>query len=299
MQRNAITSIKDWISSFEHNRNTGVKYEIKTGIIILLSSKLDTVDNVPEEYKNININSNINSNIKGIVNLTQIDDIGGTGDIGIINDIGETQYYSVTQWTKYLNKCIHNPSPTKMYGLNKVDVTSAKINKESYEMALQYRKKNKGDVPNKKWKRVMNCPGAKNMCNYSSNIGSASWNNFSKDDRLKKLHTILDLKSKTETNTDGIIYYNNTKNRIEYIYKWTLKIDLNNYLYTTNDGIYIYHYETGKDYKNDWIIRTQAKYNNGIIEGISSKLLTIGNPLSSWNSVANINKIFNMVAIEI
>ena len=71
---------------------------------------------------------------------------------------------------------------------------------------------------------------------------------------------------------------------------------------TYSDGIYIYH-----GTPDNYILKTQAKYNNGIIEGMSSKV----NPdqwvikkstsyLSSWDVVAeDLTKIFKMTTITL
>jgi hypothetical protein len=103
-----------------------------------------------------------------------------------------------------------------------------------------------------------------------------------------------------ETNCTGIIYFNDKTNCIESIYNWKLNIDLNNYLNSINDGIWVYHF--GDNYKNDFIIRTQVKFNDGIIQGLNDKnkwKITVGSPVGSWNCVAEIQKIFNLTHIYV
>ena len=297
-----ITTICDWISSFADNKNPGTPDEICVGISILLDSGLVSYEQLPEEYKNIKEYKKY-SNVKGIINLTQNDKIGGTGDIGIVFDDNSIKYYSVTQWKKKLTKCICNPSGQR-YGISKTDETEKK-NDEAYELALKYRKDNKGEIPNKKWKRVTGCPGAKLMAEFLAEKASESWNKKSEQEKKDTLSEFIDLgKDKqniVNTNADGIIYWDTKKNIISAIYKWTLNINLDDYLTTFNDGIYICH-----GTPDNIILKTQAKYNNGIIEGMPSKLppelwepKKSNNYISSWDCVApDLNKIFKMEKLE-
>ena len=295
-----ITKITDWIQTFAGNKNPGTPYEICVGISILLDAGLASREELPEEYKNIKEYKKY-TNIKGIINLTQKDNIGGTGDIGIIFDDDSIKYYSVTQWKKKLAKCICNPTG-KHYDISRTDETE-KINDEAYELALKYRKDNKGEIPNKKWKRIGGgkCPGAKLMCEYLAKKASESWNKKSGQERKEILFKFIDTAKEKQnvisTNADGIIYWDTKKNIIAGIYKWTLNINLDDYLTTFNDGIYICH-----GTPENIILKTQAKYNNGIIEGMSSKIShenwspkKSSNYISSWDCVVpDLNKIFKM-----
>ena len=297
-QMPVIRTGKNWLDSFIGNKNTGINEEINTGISILLSAGLANHDELPDEYKLIKPKL-YNSNISGIINLTQFDNVGGTADIGIKYNDGTTKYYSVTQWKKQLSKCICNPSATKWYRLKKTDDYD-NMNQVAYDMAVDYRVKQFGVNPNKKWKATPNCPGAKLMAEYLSDKASTSWNNMTVEEKINSMKNFLDIDARLNTNADGIIYWNNKLNHIEHVYKWKLNIKIEDYLDTYNNGIYIYH---GKP--DNYILKTQAKYNNGIIEGMSSKLTpdewTIkksSNYLSSWDVVApDLNKIFKMEAI--
>lgn len=300
IEEEVITNYKDWISSFGTNNNTGVQEEIKTGIAILIGAQLITNNELPEKYKNIK-NNGIYENIKGIINLSQLDNIGGTGDIGIKYNDESIYYFSVTQWKNQIAKCIRNPSAKSCYNLNK-SPDLEDMNNNAYTLAVNYRKEHFGSIPNKKWKRIPKCPGSKMMCGHLSKKASDSWNNMEKEKRLLNLIKILDLDDKLTPNANGIIYWNNTTNSIEHIYSWKLNIDLEEYLDTFSEGIYIYH---GK--VNDIILKTQAKYNNGIIEGMVSKIpeeewkiKKSKNYLSSWDTVApSLNKIFTMNELKL
>ncbi len=300
--KGSITTIPEWLHSFKGN-NTGVNEEKKIGIAILLGSGLDNYDNLPCEYKDVISLPQLPqiSGISGVINLTQSDNIGGTGDIGIVYNSEETLYFSVTQWNGKPAKCIFNPSASAWYNLHKT-VETKKINDEAYNLAIKYRSENFGGIPNKQWKRVPKCPGAKMMAENLAKMASISWNDMDKAKKIKNLHRFLDIDAKLIPNAAGIIYWNNKKNRIERIYKWELNIKIEDYLDTYSDGIYIYH---GKP--DNYILRTQAKYNNGIIEGMASKV----NPdqwvikkstsyLSSWDVVAeDLTKIFKMTTITL
>ena len=177
-----------------------------------------------------------------------------------------------------------------------------KKNDESYELAVKYRQEIKGQIPNEKWKRVQDCPGSKFMAEFLAKEGSNSWMKMTKSERKETLLKFIDVGKKKNdiinTNADGIIYWNSKKNLIAKIYNWSLKnINLDDYLTTFNDGIYICHGTPG-----DVILKTQVKYNNGIIEGMPSEIppekwnpTKSKNYISSWNCVApDLNKIFNL-----
>lgn len=288
-----------WLESYQGNNNTGNEYEICTGLSILLGAGLTTKEELPEIYKEI---QQIKSNkVKGLINLTQKDNIGGTSDIGIVFKNNKIKYYSITQWKGQMKKCIFNPSGSKYYGLLK-NSESENNNDHAFKIAIDHRKNCYGVIPNKKWKRTPSCPGCKYMCEYMALDGSKSWMAMDIDSRKEKLTKMLDLNGNRSTNANGIIYWNKKKNRIENIYKWELKINLDDYLNTYNEGIYIYHGIPG-----DTILKTQCKYNNGIIEGMSSKINPENwnpqkskNYLSSWDSVAqDLSKIFKMEKVNL
>jgi hypothetical protein len=292
-----IKSITYWLNSFNNNNNTGVNEEKKTGIELLLRSGLDTYENVPDEYKDIRSEPPIHG-ILGIINLTQSDNIGGTADIGIKYD-NRIDYFSVTQWKGKNAKCMCNPSATKWYNVPKTPELE-QINDKAYNLACEYRKTHKGEIPNKKWKRRGECPGAKLMATELAEVASTQWNNMDIEDKKKSLTHFLDINSKLKTNATGIIYWDNKTNCIKHVYNWKLNINIEDYLDSYNDGIYIYH-----GTPDNYILKTQAKYTNGIIEGMSSKqepeqwiLKKSTKYLTSWNTVVpDLTKIFEIKCI--
>ena len=299
-----ITSISEWLDSFKGNNNTGINEEKKTGIAILLRSGLDNINNLPSEYKDVISLPKING-ISGLINVTQSDNTGGTGDMGIVYNNGETQYFSVTQWKgqyyKKKTKCICNPSAIEWYKLERNDEIE-QMNEIAFQKAINYRKERFGPIPSAKWKRTPKCPGGKLMAEFLSKKASELWNtNMKREDKINSIKHFLDLDEKLTPNAEGIIYWDNKSNSIKGTYKWELKIKIEDYLDSFSDGNYIYH---GKS--DDFILKTQAKYNNGIIEGMSSKHPpTIWKPrkssnyLTSWNTVADLEKIFKMTTITL
>ena len=108
---------------------------------------------------------------------------------------------------------------------------------------------------------------------------------MTKEDKEKSLRKFLDLDNRLTPNANGIIYWNKNKNCIEKIYKWELNINIEDYLDSYSDGIYIYH-----GTEDNYILKTQTKYNNGIIEGMSKNenpeewdLKKSKSYMSSWN----------------
>lgn len=271
--------------SYKDNRNTGVGYE-KGAALDLLNKE----------------------SVICVFNYTQDDNMCGTADIGVLFKDNTILNFSITEGTittrtKKLTKCIRNPSALRTYGIeNSSEII--KKSEECYNLALEHRKKHKGEVPNRRWKRVKDCPGAPAMCNYLAIMSSESWNNKDPEIKKQELLKILDLNYDARTNSDGIIYYSKKEKKITAIYKWNILQDfnLNDYLDTYTDGIYIYH---GK--KDNYILQTQVKYNNGIIEGMSSKIdpnewkiRPSTNYLTSWNcNATDLKKIFNMKEFNI
>lgn len=304
-----IATADDWIKSYTNNNNTGVPEEIKVGLSILVMAGLEDIKNIDDNNLiEINKEITVQKKILGLYNLTQNDNIAGTADIGIVY-ANNVEYFSISQWNG-LNKCICNPSGNDTYNMQKHENDIKHRSKIAYKNAIEFRKKNYGDTPNKRWKRLpkkMPCRATENFIHQSAKIASNEWNLLSHNKQIIRLKKILDLDKKLNCNCSGIIYFNKKKKKIQCIYKWSLKIDLIKCLKCKNDGIYIKHYidddedivERIDDKK--WIIKTQVKYNNGIIEGLNDKSLWIpkmGNPISSWNCVANLKKIFNMNEIK-
>lgn len=303
---NVIKKINEWVNSFENNKNTAIKTEIITGIQILTDNNLDNIENIPDNYKLETELSYKYDGLIGISNLTQKDNICGTADILLIFENGSTKSFSVTKAKtrnlKKANKCIHNPSP-KLYGISKEEY-NVEID-EHFNKSLEH-KKNITPMPSDAWRRCKSDPNPSEMCNKLALETEKKWHDFSEEDKMKKICKILDINDELITNTDGIIYSND--NGIVKIFEWNFKenIKLSEYLNVISDGIYIYHYKNDTDGKKNWFIKTQIKYNNGIVELPSKKknippeewILKKGNPCSSWNCTAKLEDIFNMLEIK-
>ena len=303
------TSITDWENSYvnkngKKNKNTGVKPEIITGKLILVFSGLDTKENLGLHIADSNDKLKqleIFKNVKGIINLTQDDNTGGTGDIGILYNDGTRIYYSITKpQRKKINKCIKNPSGMKFYNINKENFE--KMDNHYFNQAIDWLKANKGETPNAEWRKRIKHPDynfAKKACTTIAKRASDNWNQKSISERRELLLEILDIdKNSLKTNTQGIIYAD--ENEIKKIIDWTLKINVEDYIHTVSEGVYIYHCKNPEDFKNTWILKTQCKYNNGIVEKKKDPedpekwTPKKGNLFSSWNATCEIERTFNI-----
>jgi len=77
-----FTTYKGWIDSYEGNCNTGVDYEIRTGLSIMLGGGIIVEEDLPMEYRGIQPYKMTSDQLLGLFNITQTDNIGGSGDIG-------------------------------------------------------------------------------------------------------------------------------------------------------------------------------------------------------------------------
>jgi hypothetical protein len=274
--QNILNTPDKWIKSFEGNKNTCVSSEINTGLELL-------------KYPNI----------IGLINVSQNDSVGGTGDIGIVFSDKIIHYFSVTTLPDN-TKCMNNPSPVTSYNLKDTEEL-IKMNEDGYQLAVTYRQENWGETPNEDWKRKRNCPGTKLFTKFLALNASNSWNHMDKTDQIKKLAKFLDLNETLKPNTKGIIYWNKKTKSIDKIYEWTLKIRLEDYCNTFTQDFYIYH-----GTEEDYILKTQAKFNSGVIEGMHSNKdpkdweLKKSTNYKSWNCKApDLSKIFRMTEIKI
>lgn len=282
-QINAIRDVETWRSKWIYNNNTGNKYEITTGEQILTLSGFGN--------KVIKSDNPLFTGVVGIISHTQNDECG-TGDIEIIYSNKPSLMFSVTQYKKCLTKCIVNPSG-KYYGISKKN-----FNKEVskvYEYCIQYKKNKYGKKPSKKWRDREKIPAVKELHKLIAQCAAKNWNSFEKEHRINLLKKFLDLDTKN-TRTNGIIFCSDK--RICKMYLWKLKnnITLSNCLSATADGVYIYHH-TRDNYKNTWFLRVQVKFNNGVIEFKKNTIPLepkMGNTFTSWNSVAKLERIFDM-----
>jgi hypothetical protein len=299
-----ITTADEWIKSWRNNKNTGSPVEIKVGLELLLSSKLESRDKIPDiilKYsipEMFNIYPEQSKKVVGLLNLTQNDEKDGTSDISIVYQDGTKTSFSVTQWYGKPEKCICNPSPMKIYNLEKYKKELEEENKTVYDSTLQLLKKNHGVLPSKEWKKKK-FPPVGGFTKKLAKIASEEWNALLDQEKKIRLEKILDLDSSLKTKSNGLIYFNTKTNKIQCVYKWALKINLNDCLKSRYDKCNIIHFHI--DNPNEILIKTQAKYNNGIIEGLNKKsnwVIKIGKPLSSWNCVAKLEKIFNMEKLE-
>jgi len=297
MEGLVIRTINNWIKSFNDSKNPAVKTEVMTGIEILIKSGLDTRENIPSNYE-LHVNpatSDMFNDVKGIINTTQDDNCGGTGDIGIEYNNGSKCYYSVTKFKGSISKCIINPS-SKYYGIHRDD---HKID-DYFVDALKWLSTNHGELPNDRWRRKTGNPAAAKICGIIASTASDNWNSFTDTKKKELLLKFMDIDEQESTNTKGIIF--STDTGIMRIYNWHLKKDLSNCLYTKSDGIYVYHCSDIENYKDTWFLQTQVKFNNGMIELPSRKKsipenewkLKNGDLFGSWNVKCKLEQVFDM-----
>jgi len=302
MAKQIVKSHSSWIELFKGNHNTAVITEIMTGINILVLSGLDTRANIPDEYQ---LHSNktapdIFNDVNGIINTTQDDNCGGTGDIGIVYNDGRINYFSVTKYKGSISKCIINPS-SKHYNIIKED--HKHILDKYFVDALKWLSTNHGEHPNDNWRRKRN-PEATKVCKIISSIASDNWNSFTDTKKKDLLLRFMDIDEQESTNTKGIIF--STDTGITKIFNWEFsKKDFNNCLHTIYDGVFIYHCFDRENWKETWFLKTQVKFNNGIIE-LPSRAKSIpenklepknGDLFGSWNVTCNLERVFDMTLV--
>jgi hypothetical protein len=296
-----ISTAKEWLNSWKKNNNTGRNVEIRVGLELLLSSKLETRESIPElieEYSipekfNIYPNQNVSKKVIGILNLTQDDNDCGTSDIALVYQDGTRSNYSVTEGKDKLTKCIRNPSPKETYNIQKHIEYLKKKKEKVYNDIIKFATEKYG-VPSKKWKGNK-YPQVALFVEELARIASEEWNLFTFHEKKEHLLKMFDLNVFLKTKSDGIIFFDKKTKKIHCIYTWKLKINLDQCMKTRYNKGYIYHYLDNKP--NEILIKTQAKYNNGVIEGLSDKSgwkLKSGNPFTSWNCVAMLENIFDM-----
>ena len=284
-----ITTFDAWKESFT-NSNTGNKYEIVAGYHIIKDNNLDTTGSFPNGFKGEMNTKYYIDGLLGIINLTQNDNIGGTGDIGFVFK-KKIEYWSVTQDKHKLSKCMCNPS-SKVYNIKKEDFSCDLDN--AYEKSIKEKKTKYGDPPNKEWKRKTD-ENAKELRKKIAENASKNWNNMPEKSRIKLLKKFLDINNNV-SNSNGIIYSSETG--ITKMYTWKKKINFKDYLETKPDNYWICHYnkKTGKT-----ILKTQVKCNNGLVELPSRKIpeekwkVKKGDPFGSWNvNAIDLETIFDM-----
>tara|TARA_Y100000389_G_scaffold204032_1_gene254605 strand:+ start:251 stop:1228 length:978 start_codon:yes stop_codon:yes gene_type:complete len=296
------TNITQWVDSFKNNKNTGVKEEKICGCIILCAMGLVSESQF-EEYNNKSYSSkNLNrfTGGQGIINVTQDDTACGTSDLSAVMKDGTIKSYSVTQ-SKGKNKfkCMCNTSAKRTYNLELTDEIQSII-EDGFKTHLEYMKSKCGQEPSSRWKdrkisRKSNC--AIVICSSIAKVASSNWNKKSQNERVCILQRIFDVSEDGVPKSNGLMFVNRNHCRIDKIFNWIcLKIKLKEYIYTTAISYFVYHHskipENELDkinwIKKNFIIKTQCKFNNGIIDGLGKKdwVPRVGNPLTSWNCVS-------------
>ena len=303
-----ITTIKKWLESFAGNKNTGNKYEKAAIIHILVDNGLDEKDNIPARL-NLNLNNEkkyVFPGLKGIRNLTQNDAVGGTADVELVF-ADKREYWSITQDKSKLEKCMHNAG-RKMYNIV-IDEALKKENEIVFENSKKWKQDKHGPI-SKKWKSKDKIPFVTAFNEKIAKKVADNWNEFTVEEQVAKIKQIIDVDDDGNPKTEGIIFVSD-KDGIKTMYKWTRKDeDMTKWVSVINEAapkypkgkIYVYHYITGTDWKKTWFIKTQIKYNRGIInygKGYKDKdpkdwKLKPYPPCSSLDCVGKLENLFHM-----
>ena len=304
-----ITTIKKWLESFAGNKNTGNKYEIPVGIHILVDNGLDEKDNIPTEL-GMNLNNekkHVFPGLQGIRNLTQNDAVGGTGDVELVF-ADRSNYWSITQYKKNLEKCMHNAG-RGMYNIV-IDEALKKENEIAFENSKKWKQDKHGPI-SKEWKKGRDkIPYVTSLNEKIAQKAADNWIEFTVEEQVDKIKQIIDVDDDGNPKTKGIIFAS-ANDGIKTIYTWTRKVeDMTKCVSVINEAalkrpggkIYVYHYITGTDWKKTWFIKTQIKHNNGIInygkkprpEDPKDWKLKAAAPCSSLDCVGKLENLFHM-----
>ena len=314
-----ITTIDNLLESFAGNKNTGNKYEIAAIIHILVDNGLDEKKNIPPDRSSDleKLRANLNNEkkyvfpgLQGIRNLTQNDAVGGTGDVELVF-ADRSEYWSITQYKKNLEKCMHNAG-RGMYNIV-IDEALKKENEIAFENSKKWKQDKHGPI-SKKWKKGRDkIPFVTTLNEKIAQRAAENWIEFTVEEQVDKVKQIMDVDDDGNPKTKGIIFAS-ANDGIKTMYTWTRKVeDMTKCVSVINEAalkrpggkIYVYHYITGTDWKKTWFIRTQIKHNNGIIhygkkprpEDPKDWKLKAAAPCSSLDCVGKLDNLFHMVQL--
>lgn len=298
-----VELVRNAISTYAVNRNTGNKYEIVFAMFLLSHMGVDKNDlyhcrdlvnsiiaNVPEMlhvFKSYKLQTQTmtigGKNVVGITNATQNDEVG-TGDF-LLKVVGNRDIsISVSDDKKSkrkLQKCEFNTS-AKTFGCGDEDIEEIKriaeraVDAYKEEMAGKYGK----DETN--WARRRS-DTAVHSCSEVAKLVAQVFNSKTLGERIgigKKLLRI----NKYKKPADYIALINPTAKNTVVLYKYgKQKIGCRNFSLVAT-GIYLDLYSD-----DVWGCRTQVKFNNGIWHKGKTSSLT-----SSWNVTVFLEEIYDM-----
>jgi hypothetical protein len=226
-----------------------------------------------------------------LLNVTQSDGDGRTGDVILVLEDGHQKSVSVCEGTKNKNgdveKCITNPTCSR-FGCDKSDIDAFKaIQKEAVthyksEMAEKY------GSDEAKWpSRIV----TKAACNATSSVASMTHNRFNGLTPLEKKTIMQDLlRVEADSKPADLLCLVNKSCTRHLLFDiaglnpacvWEPRMEVKDYWLNM--------------YLGDLLIgKTQVKFNNGVYHKGKTSSLT-----SSWNATACMNRVFDIAPIKV
>ena len=271
------TTLNSFINSYKGNNNTGTRAEIAAGVQLIISSGLDSIQNLDKSIKNRAIWEKIEPKKElgvmfmgmiGIYNYTQDDNVG-KADIGVAFP-GFTWKYSITKLHRF-KKALSNIGTQ---GINYNEMYKELI-REQYLKALPIKIELGGNplpkgVPDEN-ARIIYEKATEHFADYINKLPEKK--------KKKFMFKGLGLTDKGKLDSDGIIYSNDTG--INFIYLWKLKYNPNIYFknvfaqpgyssydHKPNDAKSYVNLTLEVDDDDIKIINIQVKFNDGLVDHI-------------------------------
>lgn len=268
------TTLNSFIDSYGVNKNPGTIAEISTGVQLIISTGLDSIQNLDKSIRNREIWKKIKPKRElekmfigmiGLYNYTQ-DDNTGKADIGVVFPGLSVWKYSITK-LPHLTKDLSNIG-TKEVNYN---VMFKELISEQYRKALPIKIARGGQrLP----------PRHQNITESAAEHFADHINKFPVKEKKEFMFHGLGITDEGKLDSDGIIYSNNTG--INFIYLWDLKYNPSDIYYKNmhaQAGWFGGNSKPSKDAAKTYVnlsiklgdtdnifIRIQVKFNYGIVE---------------------------------
>lgn len=275
------TTLNSFINSYIGNNNPGTIAEISTGVQLIISTGLDSIENLDKSIRRREIWEKIKPKrglemmfmgMIGLYNYTQ-DDNTGKADIGVVFPGLSVWKYSITKLT-HLSKDLSNIGTQGV----KYTVMYKELISEQYRKALPIKIARGGEsLPPGRPDEHARIIYEKAAEHFADHI-----NEFPVKEKKKFMFNGLGITDEGKLDSDGIIYSNDTG--INYIYLWELKYKPVDIYYKNmhaqagwSKGNSKPSKDTAKTYVNlsikvrgadNIFIRIQVKFNDGLVEHI-------------------------------
>ena len=270
------TTLNSFINSYKRNNNTGTRAEIAAGVQLIISSGLDSIQNLDKSIENWEIWEKIKPKRElgmmfmgmiGIYNYTQ-DDNAGKADIGVAFP-GFTWKYSITK-SAHLEKDLSNIGTQGI----KYNEMYKELIREQYIKALPIKIERGGRRPGRidQHARIVYEKATEHFADHI--------NKWPEEKKKEFMFKGLGITNEGKLDSDGIIYSDDTG--INFIYLWKLKYDPPDIYYKNLFAQAGWHSgnskptgDAAKSYVNlsiklggvdNIFIRIQVKFNDGLVE---------------------------------